>query len=219
MRVLAAEDRVQACDVALPGERFEIMRNRHQIGFRRQLVGGMSPVAAGENAELAAVDESLQALLHVGEIARAGLRVTGDGLRERRSRCGIGLQRGNDIHPVERMQMIKVHDMIVHVLRSDHQIADEIGVCRNLVGERIFDRAHGGYAVHQRADATDALREAPCLTRITPAQDDLDAAHHRARRISRLDRAGSVGFGLDPQMSLDPGDRIDDDALCHGSGP
>ena len=40
-------------DLALPGERVEIMRHRHQIGLGRQLVGGVAPIAVGENAELA----------------------------------------------------------------------------------------------------------------------------------------------------------------------
>jgi hypothetical protein len=35
VRILAAENGVQDGDVALPGERLEVVRNRHEIRFRR----------------------------------------------------------------------------------------------------------------------------------------------------------------------------------------
>ena len=75
----------------------------------------------------------------------------------------------------------------------------------------IFDRAHRGDAVHQRAYAADALRESPCIARIAALENDLDAAHHRAgARRARDHRA--VVFRLDAQMPLDPSDGIDDDS-------
>ena len=134
MRVLAAEDGVQLDHVALPGERVEVMRQCHQIGFRRQLVGGVAPVAVGEDAELAALDEALHLLLHVGEIAGRGARIgRADRLRQLRGGFRVGLQCGHHIHPVQRMQMIEVHHMVVDVLRADHQVADQLRVGGDLV--------------------------------------------------------------------------------------
>jgi hypothetical protein len=49
---LAAEDRVQSRDLALPGKRIKVVRYGHQVGFRRQCVPGMAPVGVRENAEL-----------------------------------------------------------------------------------------------------------------------------------------------------------------------
>ena len=43
MRILAAEDRVDFDDLLLEIERLQIMRDRHQIGFRRQLIGRHGP--------------------------------------------------------------------------------------------------------------------------------------------------------------------------------
>ena len=43
MRILAAEDRLDLHDLLLEIERLEIMRDRHQIGFGRQLIGGFVP--------------------------------------------------------------------------------------------------------------------------------------------------------------------------------
>ena len=53
MRILATEDGVQLGHVALPGQGFQIMSDRHQVGFRRQLVGRVAPIAIGEYSQLA----------------------------------------------------------------------------------------------------------------------------------------------------------------------
>ncbi len=221
MRVLAAEDGVQLDHVALPGERVEVVRHRHQVGFRRQLVGGVAPVGIGENAELALLDEGLHLLLHVGEVAGRRLRIAGDRLRQCRRRRRIGLQRRHHVDPVERVQVIEVHHVVVHILRRDHQVADQLrvlrqGVVRNGAMQRVFNRAHRGDSMHQRADAADALGERPGIAGIAPAQDDLDATHHGAGGIRTGDLAAGVGFGLDAQVAFDAGDGVNDNALCCG---
>ena len=66
------------------------------------------------------------ATLHVGEITRRGARVGRNRLRECRGRLRVGLERRYHIHPVERVQVIEMHDVIVHVLRADHEIADQL---------------------------------------------------------------------------------------------
>ena len=76
--------------------------------------------------------------------------------------------------------MVEMHHVIVHVLRTDHEIAHQVGVRRHLVSERVFDRPYRSHAVHQRTDTADALRECPGVARVAAAQDDLDAADHGA---------------------------------------
>jgi hypothetical protein len=112
------------------------------------------------------------------------------------------------------MQMIKMHDMVVYILRTDHEVADQLCVFRNLVVERILNGAYRGDAVHQRAYAADALRERPGITRIAAAQDDLDAAHHRAGRI-RLRDLVPVHLCLDAQVAFDSRDGIYYDSVVH----
>ena len=166
-------------EVPLPVERLQIMRHRHQIGFGRQLIGRMAPVAVLERAELAALDELLQPRLHVLEIARRGHRPVRDRLRQRDVVRRIGLQRGNDIHPVQRVQMIEMHDVVVH-LRS-HDVADDVGVLRAWhMRQRVLHRAHRGQRMGAGADAADALGERPGVARVAAAQDHLDAAEHGA---------------------------------------
>jgi hypothetical protein len=70
MGVLAAEDGVDLHPLLLQVEGFEVVGHRHQVGFRRQQVGRVAPVAVHERAELTALDELLQAVLHVAEVAR-----------------------------------------------------------------------------------------------------------------------------------------------------
>jgi hypothetical protein len=45
--------------IALPGERIQIVRNSHQIGFRRKFVSRMPSIAIGKDAQLAGIDKAL----------------------------------------------------------------------------------------------------------------------------------------------------------------
>jgi hypothetical protein len=72
--VLRAEDGDDLVGLALHVEGLQVVRHGEQVHFRRQLHRRVAPVAVGEDAELAAVDEALQALLdgaHL-ELAVAG---------------------------------------------------------------------------------------------------------------------------------------------------
>ena len=71
MRVLAAEDRVDLDDLLLPLEGLEVVGHAEEVDLGRQLVGRVAPVAVGEDAELAALDERRQALLDVARSTRA----------------------------------------------------------------------------------------------------------------------------------------------------
>jgi hypothetical protein len=106
-----------------------------------------------------------------------------------------------------------MHHMIVHELRGDHEIADQLSVGGDRVFQRVFNRPHRGDAVDQRTHAADALRESPRIARIAALQNDLDAAHHGAG-ARRLGDDRAVELRLDPQMSFDPRDGIDHDGLC-----
>ncbi len=118
------------------------------------------------------------------------------------------------------MQMVEMHDMVVHVLRRDHQVADDLRVRRHRIVQRVLDRADRGDAMHQRADAADALRKHPGVAWVAAVQDDLDPAHHRARAGGAGDPAIGISFRLDTQMPFDPGHGIDDDSLwSHGVFP
>ena len=152
-------------------QRFEIMRHCQQIHFGRQRVGGMAPIAAGEEAQLAAVDHAFDALLDAAEIGGAGLFAVGNRLRDGGSLRRIGLEGGGDIDPVERVQMIEVDHMVLHHLRAGDEVADNAGVIGNVDFQSVLDGAHAGDGVDHGADAADALRPDPGLARIAALQD------------------------------------------------
>jgi hypothetical protein len=188
------------------------MGHGHQVGLGRQLVGRVAPVTIGEDAELAGLDEGLDAFLDIGEVAGGGLGPTADGLGQCRGGLGVGAQAADHVYPVQGMQVVEVHDMVMHILGTDHQVADEVGIGGDLVLEGVLYRADRGETMNQSADATDALREGPGVPGIAALQDGLDPAHHGPGGIGLRD-VGTVHLGLDTQVSLDTGDRIYDDAL------
>src|ERR1700678_21335 len=195
------------------------MCNRHQIGFWRQRVARMSPVGVREDSQLSGFNQLLNTGLYVGKIAGRRSSVVGDGLSEGRSGFWIRLQRGDDIHPVKRMQVIKMHDMVVNKLRHDHQIANQLGVRRYFVVQRILNRAHRRNAVNQGADTADALRKRPGIARIAAFENNFDAAHHGTGAGGPGDHR-PIKLRFDPKVSLDPCDRIDDNRLrAHGVLP
>src|SRR5579864_4649276 len=67
--------------------------------------------------------------------------------------------------------------------------------------------------MHSRADTANALRPDPCLTRIAPAQNQLDAAKHSSRAPGIGDRT-AVHFGFNAQMAFNTSHWIDYDT-CH----
>ena len=215
MGVLAAENRVDLHHVALPFQRIEIMRHRHQVGFRRQAIIRVTIIAVGENAQLAGFHECFQFLLRICEIARAGLGVTGDRLRQCRGGLGVGRQGRDHVHPVQRVQVIEMHHVIVHVLGGDHQVADQLGIWRYLVAQGVFHRADRGNAMHQGADAANTLGESPCIARVASLQDQFDAPDHGAGTPGTGNLPVIAAFRLDAQMAFDAGDWINYDSCVH----
>src|SRR3954447_1946600 len=164
--------------------------------------------------ELAAGHEVRQLVLDLLELAPAVALPRREGLGELGGLVGIALERRGDVHPVEGRQMIKMDDVIVQAVRGEHQVADVLRVERDLQVEGVLHGAHRGDGVDGGADAADALGEQPRLARVTPLQDDLDAAPHLAGGPGVADLA-SVHLDVDAQMSFDAGDGIDYDALSH----
>ena len=83
-----------------------------------------------------------------------------------------------------------------------------------LIAERVLDRAHRSERVHAGAYAADALDERPRVARVAALEDHLESAPHRAGGHRVADHVVLVDVDLDAQVTLDPRDRIDDDALA-----
>ena len=74
MRILASENGMDLDDFLLPLQRIEIVSNSDQVYFRRELVGRVSPVAVGEDAETS-LSKLFYLFLNFGEVRRGVLVV------------------------------------------------------------------------------------------------------------------------------------------------
>jgi hypothetical protein len=218
VRVLAAEDRVDLDQFLLPLQGLEVVSDTDQVHLRRELVGGMSPVGIGEDAELSGFDETREALLEVGEVAHGTLRPAGDLLRQIGGGLGVGLERAHDVDPVERMQVVEVDHVVLHVLRAEHQVAHEFSGGRHGDAERILNRADRRERVHRGADAAGTFGEGPGIPRIAALENQLEAADHGARGEG-IDDLPVLDFGLDAEMAFDARDGIDNNAVRHFRHP
>ena len=224
VRIFSAEDGVNFDDFLLEVERFKVMRYGEKIYGGRQLHLGVPPVAVFKDAELARIDEFSQTVLHVTEITGRGLGVRGtDGFLQ----CGrfshVGLEGAHDVHPVERRELIKVHQMVVRVKRRIHQVADEIGVFGNVDRQSVLDGAYGRKRVNPGADAADAFDERPSVAGVAALQNHFEPPPHGAGALRINNDVVVVDFGLNPQVTFNAGDGIDDDTagfeFSHDSAP
>ena len=229
MRVLAAEDDVRRHELALLVEHLEVVRDRHEMHLRRQqLVVRVIPPVRGEDAELAALDDGLDLALDLGEILRRRRgeivlvslcharvrRAERELVRlehlvlEVRRRDGIRGECLDGAHPVERVEVIEMDEMILHRQRRRHDVADVVRVLRDADLQRVLHGTHRGERVRRRADAADALDVRPGIARIAVVHDELEAAPGRAGGDGVRDLAALVHRDLRAQMAFDSRDRI-----------
>ena len=207
MGILAAEHCMNPNEFPLEFKRFEIVGHSHQVRLRRQPVGWMSPIPTGKEAELTALNQRLYPVLHALEIRRARLGPFGQGLSELGGFCRISLQRSGDIDPVECVQMVEVHDMVLDVLAGRNNIADEAGIVRDFDSKRVLNSADRSQGMYHGADRADPLRPEPDFSRIAIANNQFNAAKHCPGTPCVRDLA-AIHLGFDPKVPLDPGDGI-----------
>ena len=100
------------------------MSDRHKIRFGRKFIGGMTPVAVRVQTKLTAFRQALTFCCTPFKIGSRRFRPVGNRLGERSVLRGIGFERTDDIHPVERVQMIEMNDMILHILDAGNEVPD-----------------------------------------------------------------------------------------------
>ena len=230
MRVLAAEDDLRRDEIAVLVEHLEVMCDGHEMDLRRQqLVIRMIPPVGREDAELAALDDGLDLALNLCEVLRRSSReCVVVRFRHRRARCAerqlVGvecsdLQVGrrdrvsgeclDRADPVECMQVVEVNDVVLDRQRRCHDVADVVGVLRDLDAEGILDSAKGTQSVCARADAADALDVSPGVARVAVLHDELEAAPCRTGRDGVRDLARTfIDLHLNAQMAFNSCDWI-----------
>ena len=199
--VFGTQDGMRFDDIALPVKRLEIVRHRHQVGFGGQFVSRVTPVGVGEGAKLAAGDKRGYFVLDSLEIIGAGFGPIRDGLRQCGGRSGIRIQSRDDIHPVERMQVVEMNDVILHILDGFNNIAHHARIGGNFNPEGIFDSSHGAECVYSRSNTADALGKGPGVSWVAAFENGLNTAPHGAAGPG-LAHLSAVHLGFDAQVAL-----------------
>jgi hypothetical protein len=110
--------------------------------------------------------------------------------------------------------VIEVHDVIVHGVGGENDVADVLRVERYLQPHGVLHRSYRGNGMDGRAHPAETLGEQPRIPWVAALEDVLDATPHLAGRPRVLDLA-PIDLDIDAKVALDSGDRIDDDALAH----
>ena len=160
-------------------------------------------------AQLPRLDESRDPIADGTEVLDRTRPVAG-AAGQRRGPGRVGGRRRHDVDPVQGVQVVEVHDVVVDHLHGGHNVANSAGVGRNRDAQGVLHRSHRREGVDGRADTARPLGEHPGVARITFAQDQLEAAEHRSRAPGVADRA-SFHLDLDPEVSFDAGHRVDGD--------
>ena len=109
--------------------------------------------------------------------------------------------------------MIKVHHMILHVQRSHHDVANQLGCRRYRNADCILNGAHAGQCMHRGADAANALGDCPGIARVATNENLLKSANHCAGTVRVCDDAVFY-HRFDAQVTFNTSYWIYDDA-CH----
>ena len=102
----------------------------------------MPPVTIGKNAQLAAFYKLADAFLQVRKISGRTFRPVGNALGQFRSLFGICFECIDHIYPIQGVQVVKMDYVVVHVERSKHQVAHNLGIGGDNDAECIFNRTY-----------------------------------------------------------------------------
>ena len=215
VRVLATKNGLNLDPLFVLVKRLKVVRNGHEIGLWWQDVGWTAPIAVAERAQLPAFYKLLDAVLDIAEVPwrRQGMGRR-DELLQLRCFLGVGLEAGHHVHPVQCMQVVEMHHVVLHHLRLGHHLADQVRVLRDLDAQCILHSAHRGQRMAAGTHAADALDEGPGIARVTPLENDLQATPHGSRGDRVADDVVAVEVDLATHVPLDAGHGVDNNALA-----
>ena len=124
--------------------------------------------------------------------------------------AGLGrVGRGNlqDVHAVQRRQVIEVHDVIVQSVVDQDEVADVLRVQWNFQVQCIFHRTDASHSVHRGAHAAEALGKEPGFPRVAALENSFDAAPHGAGGPGVRDRS-IFHFHVNAEVAFYPADGV-----------
>ena len=178
MRVLAAENGMKPCGSSLKSESLDIVGGCHQVGFRRQLVFGVSPVGVAEGPKLSTVHKGLQALLHTLEINRAAHGGIAQIVGQRGGLGRVCLQGADDIHPIERMEMIEMDQMVMLELRAVKQVSNNARIFGDGNLDSVFNGSYRRQGMCVSTDPAGSLNKMVGIPGIPALKNEFDTSEH-----------------------------------------
>lgn len=142
----------------LQPQRLEIVGCGHEVRFRLQIIGRVSAkeICIGERTKLAAFHKGFQFLLDRPEIF-GGCRTCGYGRRQLGRLDKIGGKSGSHIDKIKSMQMVKMHNVIVHIQHAHHKVSNICGIGGNGNANGILKSASRSQSVRIGAYAAGSL--------------------------------------------------------------
>ena len=208
MRVFGAENGHALGHFHLGAQGLQIVGGAHEVGFGVHVVPFMSAqeVGVGEGAELPACHKGLQFGLHGGEFF-SGRLAGRNGVRQLGGLGRIGLKGAGHVYKVQGVEMVEVHQMVVHELVGQHHVAYIGRVGRNGLVDGVFKAACGCQSVSIGADAAGALGKMLGIARVAAFKDGFNAAEEGGAAAGLFDHA-AFDFHFNTQMAFDAGQRI-----------
>lgn len=119
------------------------------------------------------------------------------------------------VDPVEGMQLVEMHRMVVHVEHCFHDVAHHFGIGRNTDAERILNGANRAKRVDGGTHAANTAYEHPGIAWVAVAYYVFDSTYHRTGTVCIFYFAIFDGC-LYPEMTFDTGNRVYNDSFRHG---
>jgi len=146
-----------------------------------------------------------------GEVKGSYLNVTAATMEDMYERAEFAKQLGSIVVMVDLVigwtaiqsmaNWCRRNDVILHILRAEHQIANQFRIFGNRNPERVFNTANAGQCMDRCANATGAFRECPGIARIASFQNLFESANHRSGTVG-IGNYAVIDYGFDSQMSF-----------------
>jgi len=112
--------------------------------------------------------------------------------------------------------MVEMYWVVMYIEASSEQVANDSGVVRYSQVQCILDGTNRGYPMNIGANPTDTLGEKPGFFWFSALEDGLHPTEKGSGRPG-IGNHSVVDFHFNFQVTLNPGDRIDDYAFRHDS--
>ena len=183
MWTLPSKYRMHFGYLSLDIERFEVVRHSNKILLRCQLVVRIAPIAVAKNPQSTLFDKFDDPVLNQFELtgtANVGFDTCYMCPFFRFFCRGFGIcLRGCDhIDKIKRMQMIKVHKMVMEIERALDQISYNTCIFGYVDAKGIFNCLDTSLVVCTGTHTAYTHRHQTTISRITTLKDDFDTSKH-----------------------------------------